>query len=50
VNNLNPIEQASILYLDETPVFDEYGNPVPGDELQHIIQLDKLVYFDVEYR
>jgi hypothetical protein len=33
VNNLKPNEQASILYLDETLVFDEYGNAVAGDDL-----------------
>jgi len=35
-DHLKPLDQASILYLDETPVFDENGKDVAGNDLRDI--------------
>ena len=33
-------------------VYDEYGNPWPvaGNDLQNVVHVNKLAYFDADYR
>ena len=31
-------------------VYDEYGNPVAGNDLQNVVHVNKLAYFDADYR
>ena len=50
MNHLKPAEQVSTLYLTETPVFDEIGRDVTGDDLQTVVHVGKFAYCDVQFR